>query len=431
MTTHILRSVAVSPATGWAIAHRGHDFDDPEEDFWYAVLVGRNLGVFYKSHDISANMIRIPGASVVKCYTEEEANSEFESAVNKGIAEKVELKETSRYLSMSDLSSLPQGAVPDNKTSSLRWYSVTVGRSPGVYNGPSGLAANLSGISGAVSTKFSSRRDAMRHFVCALEAGLVVECNKVDKTEASASASDETGATMQTNDDGSSPKSLARTPQLYYREPEETEANPRGDEEGPSSTDRRPSHPAQSLMAPSTDPPFLTHESPTPHDHLRPDWNSAAQIPYRLPLHDSAMTPSTFSFDWRPPTQVASTTDDPNLSSESQDLSSLDWRPPTQIAPITDDPNLPNETLENDFGDYHLFIQMRAVVSDWSRDTKDMDQTGSQRSFERSGITNSEVDSYFTASRHGSQELRFRRIRKPSWLFGIYNKTKSWSLHAA
>ncbi|KJA29519.1 hypothetical protein HYPSUDRAFT_50880 [Hypholoma sublateritium FD-334 SS-4] len=171
MTTHILQSVAVSPATGWAIAHRGHDFDDPDEDFWYAVLVGRNPGVFYKSHDISANMLRIPGASVVKCHTEEEAESEFQSAVNNGIAEKVNLTETSRYLSMSDLSSLPQGAVPENKTSSLRWYSVTVGRSPGVYNGPSGLAANLSGVSGAVSTKFSSRRDAMHHFVCALEAG--------------------------------------------------------------------------------------------------------------------------------------------------------------------------------------------------------------------------------------------------------------------
>lgn len=38
------------------------------------------------------------------------------------------------------------------------------------------MAENLSGISGAVSTKFKSRSAAIEHFTAALTAGLVVEC---------------------------------------------------------------------------------------------------------------------------------------------------------------------------------------------------------------------------------------------------------------
>ena len=40
----------------------------------------------------------------------------------------------------------------------------------------SGLAANMTGISGAKSFKFSTKLDAVKHFISALESGLVEQC---------------------------------------------------------------------------------------------------------------------------------------------------------------------------------------------------------------------------------------------------------------
>lgn len=62
-------------------------------------------------HDIAANLSRIPGASVIKCHTEDEAHAEFANAVDNGTAEKVTLVKTSRYLNISALGSLPMGAI--------------------------------------------------------------------------------------------------------------------------------------------------------------------------------------------------------------------------------------------------------------------------------------------------------------------------------
>ncbi|KJA12867.1 hypothetical protein HYPSUDRAFT_210045 [Hypholoma sublateritium FD-334 SS-4] len=113
---------------------------------------------------------------VVKCHSEEEARTEFRNAVEDGIAQKVALVEKSRFLYLSALDSLPMGEIPDFKPPSRRWYSVTVGRFPGVYNGPSGLAANVTGVSGAESTKFMTRAAAVEHFVSALESESVIQC---------------------------------------------------------------------------------------------------------------------------------------------------------------------------------------------------------------------------------------------------------------
>ena len=64
MSSQIIQSVAVGPATAWAISHRGHgmhlhltfclllthfpDFENPNEDYWYTVFVGRVPGVHPK-----------------------------------------------------------------------------------------------------------------------------------------------------------------------------------------------------------------------------------------------------------------------------------------------------------------------------------------------------------------------------------------------
>lgn len=61
--------------------------------------------------DIAANVSRIPGAMVVKCYSEEEARTEFVNAVEDGIAQKVSVVERSRFLYMSALDSLPMGEI--------------------------------------------------------------------------------------------------------------------------------------------------------------------------------------------------------------------------------------------------------------------------------------------------------------------------------
>ena len=78
------------------------DIFSPESD-WTLLTICR--------HDIVANLIHIPGASVIKCHTEDEAIAEFARAVDNGIAEMVTLTEASVRLDMSALSSLPMGTI--------------------------------------------------------------------------------------------------------------------------------------------------------------------------------------------------------------------------------------------------------------------------------------------------------------------------------
>ena len=105
-------------------------------------------------HSLGANIYRIPSALVVKCLSENEALSEFTNTVEDGIAHRVDLVERSRTLDISALDSLPMGelcmwidflyalvalilvSIADLRPPSHRWYSVVVGRFPGVYNGP-------------------------------------------------------------------------------------------------------------------------------------------------------------------------------------------------------------------------------------------------------------------------------------------------------
>ncbi|KAG2022575.1 hypothetical protein CC2G_000312 [Coprinopsis cinerea AmutBmut pab1-1] len=56
---------------------------------WYAVLVGREPGVFCGSATIPENVKGIPGSSVFKCSSEEEAREVYNSARRSGGVERV------------------------------------------------------------------------------------------------------------------------------------------------------------------------------------------------------------------------------------------------------------------------------------------------------------------------------------------------------
>ncbi|KAG2011575.1 hypothetical protein CC2G_011675 [Coprinopsis cinerea AmutBmut pab1-1] len=56
---------------------------------WYAVLVGRQPGVFCGSATIPQNVKGIPGSSVFKCTSEEEAQEVYNSALRSRTVERV------------------------------------------------------------------------------------------------------------------------------------------------------------------------------------------------------------------------------------------------------------------------------------------------------------------------------------------------------
>ncbi|KAF9472581.1 hypothetical protein BDN70DRAFT_938081 [Pholiota conissans] len=58
---------------------------------WYAVLVGRQPGVFCGPQSIPANTYRIPGANAPRFDTEAEAQHVFDTALDGGFVEKVDL----------------------------------------------------------------------------------------------------------------------------------------------------------------------------------------------------------------------------------------------------------------------------------------------------------------------------------------------------
>ena len=93
----------------------------------------------------------------MRCSTQEQARLEYERAVHAGTAVRVRVLSNFDTLQMSDLPTLPMGDhgmysyyticatvfnntlfqtdIPEAELSS-RWYSVTVGRHPGIFNGP-------------------------------------------------------------------------------------------------------------------------------------------------------------------------------------------------------------------------------------------------------------------------------------------------------
>ncbi|PPR05143.1 hypothetical protein CVT26_012229 [Gymnopilus dilepis] len=65
----------------------------PSDDMrWYAVIVGREPGVFYSTGaQINANVHAIPNSRPVRFHSREEAQAAFDKALNAGEVEKVEL----------------------------------------------------------------------------------------------------------------------------------------------------------------------------------------------------------------------------------------------------------------------------------------------------------------------------------------------------
>ncbi|KAF8869514.1 hypothetical protein CPB84DRAFT_1755013 [Gymnopilus junonius] len=58
---------------------------------WYAVVVGRNPGIFQGSTDIPSNIDRIPGGLALKFETEAEARAKFDDRLRAGLVKRVNL----------------------------------------------------------------------------------------------------------------------------------------------------------------------------------------------------------------------------------------------------------------------------------------------------------------------------------------------------
>ncbi|KDR76086.1 hypothetical protein GALMADRAFT_247265 [Galerina marginata CBS 339.88] len=71
------------------------------------------------------------------------------------------------------------GHLPPEK---FRWYSVVVGRTPGVHQGYDEQKLNTNGISGGISRYFELEEDAQTHFISALKEGIVTRVQKSTTT---------------------------------------------------------------------------------------------------------------------------------------------------------------------------------------------------------------------------------------------------------
>ncbi|RDB18286.1 hypothetical protein Hypma_000437 [Hypsizygus marmoreus] len=89
------------------------------------------------------------------------------------------LSETSSVWDMSAPSRPPTPEVHFRESTSVpssqRWYAVTVGRVPGVYQGSDNIVANCSGISGNVAINYPTQEAAVAAYDAALERGEVVQ----------------------------------------------------------------------------------------------------------------------------------------------------------------------------------------------------------------------------------------------------------------
>ncbi|KAF5372673.1 hypothetical protein D9615_009838 [Tricholomella constricta] len=62
---------------------------------------------------------------------------------------------------------------PSSPAASHKWYAIIIGRNPGVFHGPDGVAANVSGIPGGNPARFDTEQQAREAYQAALEQGLV------------------------------------------------------------------------------------------------------------------------------------------------------------------------------------------------------------------------------------------------------------------
>ncbi|RDB21625.1 hypothetical protein Hypma_011226 [Hypsizygus marmoreus] len=89
------------------------------------------------------------------------------------------LSETSSVWDMSAPSRPPTPEVHFRESTSIpssqRWYAVTVGRVPGVYQGSDNVIANCSGISGNVAINYPTQEAAVAAYDAALQRGEVVQ----------------------------------------------------------------------------------------------------------------------------------------------------------------------------------------------------------------------------------------------------------------
>ncbi|KDR65662.1 hypothetical protein GALMADRAFT_148485 [Galerina marginata CBS 339.88] len=145
------------------------DSEPADEAKFYAVLVGRQPGVFHGSDTLKANTEGIPGAQICKFDTEQEAISTFRAALMARKVERVTLFKAERILDDSDIPTIP-GVQAGSTVNLGKHWAVLVGRTPGVFNQPADVSGSLTGIPGAHCQKCSSYAEALFVFRNALSA---------------------------------------------------------------------------------------------------------------------------------------------------------------------------------------------------------------------------------------------------------------------
>ncbi|KAF8169098.1 hypothetical protein BJ912DRAFT_933965 [Pholiota molesta] len=132
--------------------------------------------------NIMGNTHGIPNADAIPYLSEAEAQAGYSLALSEGRVRRVKFLSQRERLDMSHLDALTPLAHPDNPSISdevpHRWFSIVVGRNPGVYCGTAHLASNISGITANVHEKFYSHQEARAHFLAALAAGQVARVTK-------------------------------------------------------------------------------------------------------------------------------------------------------------------------------------------------------------------------------------------------------------
>ncbi|KAF9470110.1 hypothetical protein BDN70DRAFT_940058, partial [Pholiota conissans] len=116
----------------------------------------------------------ISGAQIEPYASEDLAQAAYETALAEGRVRRVTVLSSRERLDIT-YKRPPIVYVPTHDGEPHRWYSITVGRTPGVFYGSFQVTANTIGIKGGVPpAKFYSESEAIAHFEDALSSGRVV-----------------------------------------------------------------------------------------------------------------------------------------------------------------------------------------------------------------------------------------------------------------
>ncbi|KAF9552829.1 hypothetical protein CPC08DRAFT_768017 [Agrocybe pediades] len=140
---------------------------------WYTVVVGRAPGIYLGVNGIQENIIYVPGSSVARHSSLEEAKASFTVALRAGAVRKATVTILEQTLALSDWSTcMGFSGVLENPAGN-KFYAVYVGREPGVTCDAVGVKGNMEHIRGSRCQKFPTQVEAMVSFLSALQSGQV------------------------------------------------------------------------------------------------------------------------------------------------------------------------------------------------------------------------------------------------------------------